>query len=101
MKLVQALAVAVVLEVAVQRLHDAFAKAMHSERHLQELGVPTAVHYPIPLHLQPAFADLGQGEGSFPLAEAAGKRVMSLPMHPFLDDATQDAIVAAVKKALA
>lgn len=71
------------------------------QKALQELGVPTAVHYPIPLHLQPAFADLGQGEGSFPLAEAAGKRVMSLPMHPFLDEATQDAIVAAVKKALA
>ncbi|RMC94045.1 DegT/DnrJ/EryC1/StrS family aminotransferase [Aquitalea palustris] len=70
------------------------------QKALQELGVPTAVHYPIPLHLQPAFAHLGQGEGSFPLAEAAGKRVMSLPMHPFLDDATQDAIVAAVKKAL-
>ncbi|OHX13731.1 DegT/DnrJ/EryC1/StrS family aminotransferase [Chromobacterium sphagni] len=67
---------------------------------LKELGVPTAVHYPIPLHLQPAFAHLGQGEGCFPLAEAAGKRVMSLPMHPFLDEATQDAIVAAVKKAL-
>ncbi|MNR39562.1 UDP-2-acetamido-2-deoxy-3-oxo-D-glucuronate aminotransferase [compost metagenome] len=71
------------------------------QKALQELGVPTAVHYPIPLHLQPAFAALGQGEGSFPLAEAAGKRVMSLPMHPFLDEATQDAIVAAVKKALA
>lgn len=67
---------------------------------LQALGVPTAVHYPIPLHLQPAFAHLGQGEGSFPVAEAAGRRVMSLPMHPFLDEATQDAIVAAVKKAL-
>ncbi|MOA56172.1 UDP-2-acetamido-2-deoxy-3-oxo-D-glucuronate aminotransferase [compost metagenome] len=71
------------------------------QKALQELGVPTAVHYPIPLHLQPAFADLRQGEGSFPLAEAAGQRVMSLPMHPFLDEATQDAIVAAVKKALA
>ncbi|WP_440028748.1 DegT/DnrJ/EryC1/StrS family aminotransferase [Chromobacterium amazonense] len=67
---------------------------------LKELGVPTAVHYPIPLHLQPAFAHLGLGEGSFPHAEAAGKRVMSLPMHPFLTEEAQDAIVAAVKKAL-
>ncbi|SMF54241.1 DegT/DnrJ/EryC1/StrS family aminotransferase [Pseudogulbenkiania subflava] len=67
---------------------------------LKELGVPTAVHYPIPLHLQPAFAHLGQGVGSFPLAEAAGQRVLSLPMHPFLDEATQDAVVAAVRKAL-
>lgn len=68
---------------------------------LKELGVPTAVHYPIPLHLQPAFAHLGLPEGSFPVAEAAGLRVMSLPMHPFLTEAAQDAIVAAVKKALA
>ncbi|WP_374498100.1 DegT/DnrJ/EryC1/StrS family aminotransferase, partial [Vogesella indigofera] len=70
------------------------------QKALQELGVPTAVHYPIPLHLQPAFADLGQGEGSFPLAEAAGQRVMSLPMHPFLDEAMQDHIVTAVRKSV-
>ncbi|GGY18567.1 DegT/DnrJ/EryC1/StrS family aminotransferase [Paludibacterium paludis] len=67
---------------------------------LKEAGVPTAVHYPVPLNLQPAFAHLNQPEGSFPLAEAASRRVMSLPMHPFLDEATQDAIVAAVKRAL-
>ena len=68
---------------------------------LKEAGVPTAVHYPIPLHLQPAFAALGLGVGSFPVAEAAAARVMSLPMHPFLDEASQDAIVAAVRQALA
>jgi UDP-2-acetamido-2-deoxy-ribo-hexuluronate aminotransferase len=67
---------------------------------LKEAGVPTAVHYPVPLNLQPAFADLKQPAGSFPHAEAAARRVMSLPMHPFLDEATQDAIVAAVKRAL-
>ena len=65
---------------------------------LKEAGIPTAVHYPVPLNLQPAFASLQQGEGSFPKAESAAKRVMSLPMHPFLDEATQDAIVAVVKK---
>ncbi|WP_445989663.1 DegT/DnrJ/EryC1/StrS family aminotransferase [Chromobacterium haemolyticum] len=63
---------------------------------LKELGVPTAVHYPIPLHLQPAFAHLNLPEGSFPLSEAAGRRVMSLPMHPFLDEATQNHIVEAL-----
>ncbi|MDF0604367.1 DegT/DnrJ/EryC1/StrS family aminotransferase [Neisseriaceae bacterium TC5R-5] len=67
---------------------------------LSEQGIPSAVHYPIPLHLQPAFAYLGLGVGSFPQAEAAAKRVMSLPMHPFLDEATQDTIVAALKQAL-
>jgi len=68
---------------------------------LKEQGVPTAVHYPVPLNLQPAFAHLNQPEGSFPHSEAAARRVMSLPMHPFLDEATQDQVVAAVKQALA
>ncbi|MDN0075917.1 DegT/DnrJ/EryC1/StrS family aminotransferase [Crenobacter sp. SG2303] len=68
---------------------------------LKEQGVPTAVHYPVPLNLQPAFAHLNQPVGSFPHAEAAARRVMSLPMHPFLDEATQDQVVAAVKQALA
>jgi UDP-2-acetamido-2-deoxy-ribo-hexuluronate aminotransferase len=66
---------------------------------LKAAGVPTAVHYPVPLNLQPAFAGLGQGEGSFPVSEAAARRVISLPMHPFLDEATQDRIVAAVRAA--
>ena len=68
---------------------------------LKAAGVPTAVHYPIPLHLQPAFASLGLEAGSFPVAEAAGQRVMSLPMHPFLDNATQDKVVAALVAATA
>jgi UDP-2-acetamido-2-deoxy-ribo-hexuluronate aminotransferase len=68
---------------------------------LKAAGIPTAVHYPVPLHLQPAFAGLGQGEGAFPLAEAAARRVMSLPMHADLDEPTQDRVVAAVREALA
>jgi UDP-2-acetamido-2-deoxy-ribo-hexuluronate aminotransferase len=55
------------------------------QKKLSELGVPTAVHYPIPLHLQPVFAGLNQIEGSFSVAEVAAKRVMSLPMHPVYD----------------
>ncbi len=47
---------------------------------LNEAGVPTAVHYPVPLHLQPAFASLGYKIGDFPIAEAASEKVMSLPM---------------------
>jgi len=71
------------------------------QEQLKAQGIPTAVHYPVPLNLQPAFAGLGLGEGSFPKAEAAARRVMSLPMHPFLDEATQDRIVAAVRAAVA
>jgi UDP-2-acetamido-2-deoxy-ribo-hexuluronate aminotransferase len=68
---------------------------------LKAAGIPTAVHYPVPLHLQPAFAGLGQGEGAFPLAEAAARRVMSLPMHADLDESTQDRVAAALRDAIA
>jgi UDP-2-acetamido-2-deoxy-ribo-hexuluronate aminotransferase len=67
---------------------------------MKEAGIPTAVHYPVPLNLQPAFASLNQGEGSFPKSDVAARRVMSLPMHAFLDHATQDRIVAALKQCL-
>ncbi len=67
---------------------------------LNAQGVPTAVHYPIPLHRQPAFASLGLGEGSFPASEHAGRHVMSLPMHPFLDDASIDRIADALANAV-
>jgi len=67
---------------------------------MQAKGIPTAVHYPVPLHLQPAFAHLGQGEGAFPVAEAAARRVMSLPMYPDLSEADQDRVVAALRESL-
>ena len=57
---------------------------------LREEGIPTAIHYPIPLHLQPVFAGLNLQEGNFPIAESAAKRVLSLPMHPYL---TEDELV--------
>jgi UDP-2-acetamido-2-deoxy-ribo-hexuluronate aminotransferase len=66
---------------------------------LQAAGVPTAVHYPVPLHLQPAFARSGLGRGSFPLAEAAADRVISLPIHPYLSQTDQETVVAAVRAA--
>jgi len=66
---------------------------------LQAAGVPTAVHYPVPLHLQPAFARPGLGRGSFPLAEAAADRVISLPIHPYLSQTDQETVVAAVRAA--
>lgn len=56
------------------------------QQKLKDLGVPTAVHYPIPLNLQPVFAHMNQPEGSFPISESIAKRVMSLPMSPYLND---------------
>ena len=66
---------------------------------LQSEGIPSAVHYPIPLHLQPAFASPDAGRGSFPQAEAAAERVVSLPMHPYLREDDQQKIVQAVSAA--
>jgi UDP-2-acetamido-2-deoxy-ribo-hexuluronate aminotransferase len=65
---------------------------------LREEGIPTAVHYPVPLHLQPVFAGLNLPEGSFPVAESAARRVLSLPMHPYLTDAELVGIASAVVK---
>jgi UDP-2-acetamido-2-deoxy-ribo-hexuluronate aminotransferase len=59
--------------------------------------IPTAVHYPVPLHLQEAFADLGYKEGDFPVSEEVSTQIMSLPMSPYLTEAQQDFIVNAIK----
>ena len=67
---------------------------------LKERSIPTAVHYPAPLHLQPVFEYLGLGEGSYPQAESASNKVMSLPMSPYLAEKDQDAVIEAVKSAV-
>jgi UDP-2-acetamido-2-deoxy-ribo-hexuluronate aminotransferase len=51
---------------------------------LKAAGIPTAIYYPIPLHLQRAFASLGYREGDFPISEDCARRIFSLPMHPYL-----------------
>jgi len=53
---------------------------------LKEQGIPTAVHYPMPLHLQEAFAYLGYIKGDFPISEVISNEIMSLPMNPYLSD---------------
>jgi UDP-2-acetamido-2-deoxy-ribo-hexuluronate aminotransferase len=63
-------------------------------------GVPTAVHYPVPMHRQPVFAGLGVGEGSLPVAERAAARVISLPMHPYLGDEDIQRVAGAVSRAV-
>lgn len=69
------------------------------ERALKAEGVPTAIHYPRSLHQQPAYAAGWEGT-SFPVAERLACEVISLPMHPYLDNATQDRIAAAVRRAV-
>ena len=69
------------------------------QKKLEEHGVPTAVHYPVPLHLQPVFAGFGFGKDSFPISEAAADRVMSLPMHPYLSESDLAHITSSVTQA--
>ncbi|HEU5361264.1 MAG TPA: DegT/DnrJ/EryC1/StrS family aminotransferase [Candidatus Deferrimicrobiaceae bacterium] len=66
--------------------------------HLRENGIPTAVHYPIPLHLQEAFRGLGYEKGRFPQSEAAAQEVVSLPMSAFLSEADQDEVIRQVRR---
>jgi dTDP-4-amino-4,6-dideoxygalactose transaminase len=63
---------------------------------LAERGVSTGIHYPIPVHLQKAFAGLGHSRGDFPLTEKAADEVLSLPMFPEMSDQQQDVVVAAL-----
>jgi dTDP-3-amino-3,4,6-trideoxy-alpha-D-glucose transaminase len=65
---------------------------------LHEMGIGTGVHYPTPIHLQPAYAHLGHGPGSFPEAECNAARVLSLPMFPELTDAQIDRVVEGLLK---
>jgi dTDP-4-amino-4,6-dideoxygalactose transaminase len=62
-------------------------------------GIQTAIHYAEPAHLQPAYADLGYGRGSFPHAEAAAQQVLSLPIYPELSPEAVAVVARAVKKA--
>lgn len=63
---------------------------------LKSNGIPSAIYYPKPLHMQSAFASLGYGEGSFPVSEAMAGQIFSLPMYPYLDKDDQDYIVQTI-----
>jgi UDP-2-acetamido-2-deoxy-ribo-hexuluronate aminotransferase len=73
------------------------AERARFEQGLKAHGIPSAVHYPLSLHQQPAYA-AGYADQSFPVSEALAREVISLPMHADLDEATQQRIVAAVRK---
>jgi len=69
---------------------DGLAAALHED------GIPTAVHYPLPMHLQPAYRAYGGGQGSLAVSEKLAQHVLSLPMHPDMDQATSGRICAAI-----
>ena len=64
---------------------------------LQENNVPTAIYYPLPLHLQKCFSYLGYKEGDFPVAEEAAREVLALPIYPELTSNQQDFIVSSIQ----
>ena len=70
------------------------------QRRLAELGVRTTVYYPVPLHLQPMYRDLGYRVGDFPEAERAAREVLSLPIYPELTDAQVDEVAEACQRSL-
>ncbi len=67
---------------------------------LQAEGIQTGIHYPVPVHLQPAYADLGYGRGGFPRSEEAAAQVLSLPLYPELSSAAVAEVSGVVKKAV-
>ena len=68
------------------------------QRSLAEEGIGTLIHYPVPPHLQPAYAELGIGEGSFPITEQIHREVLSLPLWPGMGEAQIDGLIAAVRR---
>ena len=73
---------------------DAFAAALKAE------GIPTAIYYPKPLHRQEAYRHFPADERGLPVSDLIADEVISLPMHAYLDETTQDRVIAAVRRAV-
>jgi dTDP-4-amino-4,6-dideoxygalactose transaminase len=67
---------------------------------LRAEGIPTAIYYPIPLHRQQAYKHFPIGKGGVAVSERLASEVISLPMHAYLDAATQDRIIDVARRAL-
>ncbi len=68
------------------------------KEHLRAAGIPTEIYYPLPLHLQPAFAYLGHKPGDFPQSELASEQAISLPVFPEMTHEQQRSVVAAISE---
>ena len=81
------------IRVAADR-REGFAAALKAQ------GIPTAIHYPKPVHAQSAYRHYPVAEGGLPVSERLATEVISLPMHAYLEEPVQDRIIAAVRGAL-
>jgi dTDP-4-amino-4,6-dideoxygalactose transaminase len=68
------------------------------QEHLQKRGVGTLIHYPVPPHLCPAYAELGLAKGTFPITEMLAQRALSLPLGPHLTAEQSEAVIGAVRE---
>ena len=84
-----------------QHVYHVYAiESVHRERlqqHLTAQQIQTGIHYPYPVHLTAAHADLGYKRGDFPVAEHAAARVLSLPMYPEMDPDAPRLVAAAIR----
>ena len=67
------------------------------QAHLKAAGVPTAVYYPVPMHVNGAYAEFTQGPDGLPVTERKAETVLALPMHPYLSEKDQDAVIEGIR----
>ena len=72
------------------------AVATRLRKFLSGHGIMTGVHYPVPLHLQPAFQDFGGKRGAFPIAERACREILSLPLWPYMPESAVQEVAGRV-----
>lgn len=68
------------------------------QKYLMDKGIHTIIHYPTPIHLQPAYANMGWSEGSFPVAEILAKEILSLPLYPEMTEEQTTTVCTAIKQ---
>ncbi len=95
----------IVLPIALPRRHHVFnqyviktAKRDDLRRHLTDRGIGTEIYYPLPLHLQECFAQLGHKKGDFPISERAARESLAIPMFPYLTDEQRMVVVHAIEE---